>query len=62
MVRWRHSRPSRARELVFTMRLGLSERSLLDAAATRREEYLSEYVRRTCIEAVRRELAEEPTP
>ena len=59
MPRPPHPRPSRARELVYTMRLARAERRLIEAAAIRRGEYMSEFVRRTCAEAARRELADE---
>ena len=42
---------------VFTLRLGLAERRLLEAAAAARAEYVGEYIRRTALEAARRELA-----
>jgi uncharacterized protein (DUF1778 family) len=47
--------PSRERP-VFTMRLGSAERALIQAAATARAEYTSEFIRRTALEAARREL------
>jgi len=39
----------------YPLRLAPSERRLLQAAATERQEYLSEYIRRTALEAARRQ-------
>jgi uncharacterized protein (DUF1778 family) len=48
--------PSRERP-VFTLRLAQSERRVLEAAAAQRPEHLSEFIRRTALEAARRDLA-----
>lgn len=50
--------PSRERP-VYTMRLALAERRVLEAAAAARNEYLAEYIRRVALDAARRELAGE---
>jgi hypothetical protein len=47
--------PSRQRP-VFTMRLAVAERRIIEAAAASRTEYLSEYIRRAALEAARRDL------
>lgn len=47
--------PSRERA-VYTLRLGNAERRLLEAAAAQKREYLAEYVRRTALDAARRDL------
>lgn len=49
--------PSRERP-VYTLRLAIAERRLLEAAAARQTEHLAEYIRRTALEAARRELAQ----
>lgn len=51
-----HKVPSRERK-PYSMRLGAAERRLLEAAAAMRQEYLGEYIRRSAVEAARRELA-----
>lgn len=43
---------------VFTLRLGESQRRLLEAAAAQHREYLAEYIRRTALDAARRDLVE----
>ena len=48
-------RPSRERP-VYTLRLGVAERALLEAAAAQRSEYLAEYLRDRALEAARRDL------
>ena len=48
--------PSRARA-GYSLRLSAVERRLLDAAAARRPEYLSDYIRRTLLEAARGETS-----
>ena len=45
---------------IYTMRLGTPERRVLEAAAAQRGEQLSEYIRRTALNAARRELARTP--
>ena len=47
--------PSRERP-VYTLRLSPAERSLLEAAATARAEYLAEYIRNAAVDRARREL------
>lgn len=42
----------------FALRLGDNERRVVEAAAAQRGEPLSAYIRRTALEAARRELAE----
>jgi hypothetical protein len=50
-----HPRPSRARETIYTMRVGEGERRIWEAAARQRGEYLSEYLRRVATEEAIRE-------
>lgn len=50
--------PSRERP-VFTLRLAVAERRLLEAAAAERAEYLSEYIRRNSLAAARQDLSTE---
>jgi uncharacterized protein (DUF1778 family) len=47
--------PSRRRS-EYTLRLGQTERRLLEVAAAARSEYLGEYIRRSALEAASREL------
>ena len=47
--------PSRERP-VFTLRLAVAERQLLEAAAAERAEYLAEFIRRSSLAAARRDL------
>ena len=49
--------PSRERP-VYTLRLATIERRLLEAAAMQRDEYLAEFIRRTALEAARKNLVE----
>lgn len=46
---------SRARS-VYGLRMSASERHILEAAAAKRNELLSEYLRRVAMEAARRDL------
>ena len=48
--------PSRERA-VYTMRLATAERRLLEAAAAHRQEFLSEFIRRTSLTAARQDLS-----
>jgi uncharacterized protein (DUF1778 family) len=50
--------PSRARA-GLTIRVSADERSLLEAAAARRPEYLTRYIRLAALEVARREVASE---
>ena len=52
--------PSRERP-VFTLRLAAAERRILEAAAAQRPEYLSEFIRRSALEAARRDLGRQTT-
>lgn len=56
MPRPTHPRPSQERP-VYTLRLGIAERALIEAAAAQRSEYLAEYLRDRALEAARRDLA-----
>ena len=53
-----HPRPPSRERPVYTLRLALSERCILEAAAAQHREYLAEFIRRTALEAARRELTE----
>lgn len=54
--------PSRARTAPTSVRLSVTERSVIAAAAAQREEYLAEYIRGRVMEAARRDIADsEPT-
>lgn len=52
----RARRPSRARNAPYSLRLSFTERAELEAASLRRGEYVAEYLRRSALEAARREL------
>lgn len=45
---------------VYTLRLHFAERRLLEVAALQRGEQLAKFIRRSALEAARRELATEP--
>lgn len=45
---------------VYALRLHNVERRVLEAAAAQRAEHLSEFVRRSALQAARAELAQEP--
>jgi uncharacterized protein (DUF1778 family) len=48
--------PSRERP-VYTLRLATAERRVLEAAAAEKAEHLAEFIRRTSLDAARRQLA-----
>ena len=53
------AKPQSRERSIYTLRLAASERALLEAAATQRDLYLSEWIRRVALATARAELARE---